>query len=310
MKHEHAVVGTLGGMVLMLSGCPPPKVLPAWHTMQDAVAIVEANRALAVDGLKAHGSVRGRFADDSGARRHFDLEGRLQLVAPDHMRFVLENAFGGEELQIGMNDAKWWLIAHRPDERYFEGARQHDRDRSRAGFARRPEVNAAIDNRRAQPALPLRPESLIECLGLHPLSAPGTAHRVVDDYQQLIFVVQTSQEAQFIEKEYWLDRYEPHLIRRIVFRDRHGRVTLSSDLDAYRAVGERGLLLPHRLRLSWPLDDAELTFRIARWREVPTMTTDHPAFVSPRDRGQRFEFESITRHAAPDSVESARPTDR
>lgn len=287
MRHEHAVVGTLGGMVLMLSGCPPPKALPVWHTMQDAVAIVEANRALAADGLKAHGSVRGRFADDSGARRHFDLEGRLQLIAPDHMRFVLENAFGGEELQIGMNDAKWWLIAHRPDERYFEGARQHDPDSDQ------PEPIGT---------LPLRPESLIECLGLHPLSALGPAHRVVDDYQQLIFVVQTSQEAQFIEKEYWLDRYRPHLIRRIVFRDRHGRVTLSSDLDAYRAVGERGLLLPHRLRLSWPQDDAELTFRIARWREVPTMTTDHPAFVSPHDRGQRFEFESITSHAAPDSA--------
>jgi hypothetical protein len=116
---------------------------------------------------------------------------------------------------------------------------------------------------------------------------------VVEDHQQLIYFARRPDGDEYIEKEYWLDRHPPFLIRRIVFRDSDGRVAMSSELDKFRPVGEQGALLPHEIRLSWPLDDAATTFRIARWREMPDMTPQHRAFISPRDRGQRFEHESI-----------------
>ncbi len=94
----------------IMTGCrEPARTAPLFTPMRQAIAIVEANRALIDAGLKARGSVRGHFRDSDGTRRHFDLDARLQVVPPDHMRIVMEHALAGEEFEAGMNREKWWL---------------------------------------------------------------------------------------------------------------------------------------------------------------------------------------------------------
>lgn len=237
--------------------------------MSEAIAIVEANRRSMGAGLRARGSARGHFRDSDGVRRHFDLEAKLLVLPPDHLRFVLEHVLGGDELRVGMNNAKWWLWARRPKEQELEGNR----------LAGGVNVDGSV---------PLRPEQLMQALGLGALTETEVVQRVTADYQQLIFVASQGGRKR-IAKEYWLDRYEPRLIRRIVFRDNEGRITLSSELDRYARVGDGGLQLPHRLRLYWPENDAEMVFHISRWREDASLTRDHAAFVAPSDRRTRFD---------------------
>lgn len=262
-------------VMFVLVGCTPPKVVGPVLAIDEAIEIVEANRRLVTVGLKARGAARGWFTDGRGGHHHFDLEAKLQVLPPDHLRFTLEHIFGGRELEVGMNPDKWWVVVQRPRKRYQETPR---------GITTVPQSGT----------VPLRAERLMECVGLGALSADGAAPRVTDESQQLIFLSHASAGPLSVEKEYWLDRFEPRLIRRVLFRDSDGRVTLSSELEDYRVVNDAGLRLPHRLRLRWPMDDAEMTFHVDRWRLDPRLGTDHRAFVSPRDRGESFDHESKT----------------
>ena len=258
------------GCSVLAAGCRGPGRVAMFTPMSEAVAIVEANRRSIPTGLRAYGSVRGHFLDAAGVRRHYDLEAKLLVLPPDSLRFVMEHMLAGDELRVGMNDEKWWVWVRRPEARQVEG--------------RRGREGVSVDGN-----LPVGPEQLMEALGLSVLGATEAAQRVTADYQQLIFMA-AGEGHRTIEKEYWLDRYEPRLIRRILFRDGEGRIALSSELDRYAPVGDGGgALMPHVLRLSWPEKDAEMVFRINRWREDASLTPDHPAFVAPSDREAWFD---------------------
>ena len=231
--------------------------------MSQAVAIIEDNQGSLPPAMRARGSAAGHFRDSDGARRHFDLDAKLLVRPADHMRFVMEHALSGDEVRVGMNETMWWVWVSRPEERELEG--------------RRGEGGVLIGG-----TVPVRAEQLMEALGLAPLSPEVAAQRVTAEHQQLVYVV-PGDGRRVIEKEYWIDRYEPWLLRRVVFRDVEGRVVLCSELDRYRPLGTTGALLPHRLRLSWPGEDAEMRLRINRWWADDSLTADHPAFMAPSD---------------------------
>jgi hypothetical protein len=47
-------------------------------------------------------------------------------------------------------------------------------------------------------------------------------------------------------------------------------------------------LLPHEVRVEWPLHGGKLHFRIHRWKPMPSRGRDHAAFVAPHDRGMVY----------------------
>jgi len=236
--------------------------------MAEAIDLIESNAVKIHGGLRARGSARGFFRDDRGVRRRYDLEAKLLVLPPRRLRFVMEHVLSGDELRVGMNPTKWWMWVRRPHERSIEGRRGDD------------EPNLAGN-------IPVRADQLIEALGLNALAKHRFAQRIVDDYQQLLSVSEEG-ERDVIECEYWLERQPPRLIRRIIFRDREGRVTLSSSLGDYRPIAS-GAMLPHVVRLRWPAQDAVMEFHIDRWREDASLTENHPAFVAPSDRADMFD---------------------
>jgi hypothetical protein len=88
-----------------------------------------------------------------------------------------------------------------------------------------------------------------------------------------------------LRKEYWLHRRSPRLVRRVVFRDELGRVVMESTLGDYRRLGADGPYLPHRVELSWPLDAAEIHYRVRGWRSEPDVAADGPQFQPPHRYG-------------------------
>ncbi len=258
-----------GLLLPWILGCPSSPTKPGFLTKQQAIRIVEANRAAISGGLKARGSARGSFRDPDGKVRSFDLIGKLLVAPPDHLRFTLESVFGGDELEVGMNTAKWWTVTQRPRSVYREGPR---------GYV----DIVGVD-------IPISPVQLIESLGLNAFESSIAAPRVVDDHQQLIFFDGDRDGNVIIAKEYWIDRRPPNLIRRIQYRDTEGRVVFESRLDGYRELRPGGPQLPRVLEFSWPQGDAIMRLTVDRWEERDTISPTFRGFVSPYDRGAAFD---------------------
>ncbi len=271
----------VGAIALACAGCPdgpggarPPLDVIA---LEQSVSIVNENLGRAGGGLRASGTVTGTYVRASGRTHNLGLgmKGELSVIPPLHMRFDITE-LGQTQILFGSNTNLYWLYI-RPDQDTYRWGHYDD-------IADVPESD-----------LPLRPDQLIEAIGLNPLpetatdvELAGLVQRIEPDWQQLLFVPPGSGGEPVLTKEYWLERFDRRLLRQILFRDRMGRVQMRASLDAYRAIRDGGPWLPHRVLVEWPLRRGELDYRILRWREFEELTPDHPAFAAPHERGLKF----------------------
>jgi len=269
MSRHRVLVGALL-LVLLPSGCVTPTVverkpLPAL-TMVDAIRVSDANAALVTATVRAAGSVDGHFTQE-GRRRHYRLDGVLFFLAPDFVRFDLKK-LGDRQLLFGSNQEQFWIY-NKQDDEYFCG---HQGD---------PEE--------MPPELPIRPDQIADALGLRLIgdmrAADGAelVQRVVDDAQQILILVRDVSGRPVVEKEYWLDRYPPRLVRRVVFRDENGVVEMSSELSGYRRVEPDGPLLPYEMTAEWPGSEARMRFSVNKWGLVPQVGPTGPQFATPQE---------------------------
>lgn len=269
-------------LVSLIAGCPPSptRIPPAPLTMQDAARIVNDNAGLVTGVLRATGPVSGYVTTDNGRRRTFDLDGTLFCLRPSHMRFDLKS-IAGTEILVGANDEHFWSYNRLGGDVY------HCRPLTR------------FDEWMAEES-PIRPDRIVEALGLgfiptSPMSGEGlfAAQRVVDEYQQILFIARDSDGRLSFEKEYWLDRYPPRLVRRVVFRDANGVVEMESALSDYARLSSGGPVLPRLIETSWPKSGSRIRFHVKRWKSFDGLGPDSPQFVPPHKLGLRYENEDI-----------------
>jgi len=233
--------------------------------MSQAVEISNGNASLIDGTLRASGSVDGHFTTESGSKRSYHLSGVLFVLTPSHMRFDLKK-LGSTQILFGSNDEAYWVYGKQDDA--FHCGWQGE-----------------FDERVA--ALPARPDQLIDALGLTPIPrcTPGGAYRIVQrivaEFQQILFLTDGPNEGVLIEKEYWLDRFAPQLVRRVVFRNSDGMVEMESHLDDYRRRDAKSPWLPHSVLARWPLNGAEMHFSVAKWSSVPQVQPGSIQFTTP-----------------------------
>ncbi|MCK4660474.1 MAG: hypothetical protein KAV82_13210 [Phycisphaerae bacterium] len=259
----------LTGLLMLAAGCPPPPTMMPLEplALDQAIETVNENTARISTGLKATGSVRGRFPDDQGQTRSFDLHGKMLLIPPHHLRFDVQNALGRSEFLLGSNADFFWAHAER------------DEDTFRFGRHATPENERETD-------LPIRPDWMIEALGLNSLPESttginGPVQLIESDYQRLLFISYDFDGQGMIRKSYWLSRYPPRLVERVVFHDEIGNELLRSCLSDYRRSDATSPLLPHRIRVDWPMSKAWIEFSVRRWQQRGELTTNHRAFQLP-----------------------------
>ncbi|UCF35026.1 MAG: hypothetical protein JSV78_06905 [Phycisphaerales bacterium] len=264
----------------ILPGCPPrqPMVPPDPIPMDRAIETVNANSQRISTTLRARGPVTGHFTTPEGDKKSYDLDGFLFYLPPRNLRFNLKSIAGSEFL-VGSNETHYWFVNER--ESYYY-CRPHGESRMV------PDGHP----------LPVRPDQMIEALGLSRIEPEGTlgpapVHRVVNDYQQLLFVTSDASERIILEKEYWLDRRPPRLVRRIIFRNAEGIVEMDSRLSEYRRLGSDGPMVPRLIEVSWPAEKSALRFRINRWQTEDRVSPDGPQFTPPHKLGIRYEHEDI-----------------
>ncbi len=252
----------------LLPGCQatepkrkPLSVLP----LVVAEGVVNANASLIGGTLRAMGSVDGTITDADGVLRSFSLDGVLFYLSPSYLRFDLKK-FGDRQILLGSNAEQYWVY-NKQDDEFLCGVHGVDRE--------------------LPIAFPIRPRQLLDALGLGPIGdslgseSVGRVQRIETETQQILFLVRDEVGAVVVEKEYWLDRFAPRLIRRVLFRDGDGGLEMDSRLNDYRDPPEGGPMLPHKMEASWPGAGASLTFTISKWSVHPVVGPTGPQFSTP-----------------------------
>jgi len=289
MKRRSCVIDILlAASMCALCGCPPPprRFVPAPIPIDDAIRIANANTGKITGTLRASGSVDGKFTDPDGRSHSYHVNGVLFYLAPTYVRFDLKS-FGDRQFLLGSNADLFW---------YYD----KEEDRYHCGWHDESDELAA--------ALPIHPDQLVDALGLTPIPAHCTraepspnaeaetalhglaptgrapcVQRVVGEHQQILFLERDEEGRVTLEKEYWLDRYPPRLIRRVVFRDADGVVEMRSQLDQYRPLSSGGPMLPRVMAADWPKSKASIRFRINKWSLVEQIGPESVQFAVPRD---------------------------
>lgn len=257
-------------MAVAFCGCmpkKPPIVVGPPLSFREAAEVVNENAAKIEGTLRASGDVDGHYATESGRRRSYHLDGVLFFLHPRSLRFDLQK-FGETKVLLGSN-AEWYWCYTREDDRYTCG--QHGQP---------PPDDVP---------LPARPDQLLDALGLSPIpvhaSDVGTglvSHRVVNEFQQILYFDAVGDGTSILRKECWLDRSGDRLVRRVLFRDDEGIVEMVSELEEYRAWAPNGPKLPHLLTFIWPRFGAELRFHVSEWKLVPQVEPGSIQFRTPK----------------------------
>ena len=254
---------------LLIGGClPPERIAPLDPVpMRQALHVLNENAAAIRGTLRATGSVDGFFTDEGGRKRRFHVDGVLFFLSPSFLRFDLKK-FGDRQVLFGSNDVAYWVFL-KDGESWYCG------DHDAPG--------------RLPPNVPVKPAQLVDALGLNPVpirAGDARLHspiqRVTESHQQVLFLEYNETGRLIVEKEYWLDRYPPRLVRRVVFRDGDGVVEMDSRLDDYGPLKTGGPLLPRVMTADWPQARAQIRFRIDKWKRFEQIKQDSIQFKIPR----------------------------
>lgn len=270
-----------GALCLVACACciKPPLEPVRFLPRDQAVDIVNDNNARIGPGIRCKGVTADiRFRDHDGVRRHFLLDGPLVYVKPRSLYLDLRQ-FGSTAVRVGSNPHEYWLWVKPRTDTLWWG---------------KYELLAGLEEN----DIPIRPDQLIEALGIEELPTEpditgSPIYRVAEEHHQLIFCQLDAAGPALISKEYWLDRRPPFLIRRIVFRDRQGRVWMHAELDEHRPAADvPALLMASRIRIRWPEAEGSMDLRIARWENSLSLSPDAPAFQRPSGAGRYIQVDS------------------
>lgn len=262
-----------------VAGCPPRSGPAVSGTTPEPIAreTAEIQRVLCVNGAKLESalwspaiSVYAEFPDERRVRRSYNLEGTLLFRPPRDLRIDLRPTMGDPVMGIGSNDETYWLWIEPEVHRMRWGRHLYAGMPCAGELPVRPDQLAAV----------LRPGLPDEKNLLGPIRTWGP------NYDKLQYVRRglgdcPVGEPWLVDREYWVERVEPFMVRQVVFRDAMGRIAVSARLDEYRATWEDGPMLPHQVNVLWPQENAHFTLRVAGWRPMPSEKVHARAFERP-----------------------------
>jgi hypothetical protein len=297
---------------MLCTGCPPPpKVQPVPpeqppRTIEEIVATIEANAARLDQAFSLWSNsvaVTARFTDRQGKEHVYNLDGNFLFQPPQRLRMDLRPSMGDQVMQIGSNDADYWVWIEPEWKKMWWGRYVHVGKPCTETIAVRPDqLVAAL----GLGGLPNAEEGLIG-----PVRKYGRTHdilyymrrRAVEDEAPSAERSAASRRKDGgsstthptplrpassklspgyrLEREFWVDRLPPYLIRVVLFRDALGRETTSAFLDDYRAAWEGGPLVPHAVSIIWHQDNGKFTMFISRVQGLPAEKVGPRAFLRP-----------------------------
>ncbi len=276
-RHRCPAAYVLSTIAMIIGGCQQPQATPRAPvvSLDRATYIVNRNVARISGALRATGSVDGQVVTPEGHHRSFTVDATLFYLragggppAGPCVRFDLKK-LGDRQALIGSNAERYWCYTKETGE--YECGRHDGGDELSLSF-------------------PIKPRQVVDALGLTPIpykpNRPGDAgktQRIDGDYQQILFLVDDARHGVKLEKEYWLDRRWPRLIRKVVFRNDMGEVEMESTLSDYRQLESGGPWLPRVMEARWADPEATMRFQIRQWKVFEQVKPDGVQFRTPRE---------------------------
>ena len=253
----------------MQGGCAPPEEpVATFMPMAQAIDVVNRNNQRIDGRLYGSGRWSARLTFEDGSRKNVGGSFRLHYAAPDRLCFKTQG-LGGNYFEAGCNsdDCWFWL--------------QYEQDRMTIG-SRQAMAGAATNN-----SLPIEPASLADVLGAQLLDPEttgvhGPRYRVADDHHQLVFEDVLDDGQAFITKEFWLSRFEPFLIERVIYRNMDGRVLMDAHLGRYKALPDGGPTIARTIKVDWPINECSLKLEFNRLELHADV--ERIEFVQPAER--------------------------
>lgn len=266
IRRGAAVLSAALPMLLLagLAGCCPDKHVKIGVPPRDAFEAIERiNRNLgrfdAGDSqqprtLSCAARVSFRFRDAQGVQRNFLQHDARLIFRPDRCLIFDVRSLAGTIAQFGSNDERYWVWIEPELRKLWWGSWE------------------LVDSARVR-RLPVPPPDLLDALMLRPIPmqlAGGLAPllRIEGADQRLLLIRLSAAGVPEGWREIQLQPDEPYLPTRISDWTARGQLLMSAVLDGYQRVETDGPYTARRYRVSWPLDDAELSVVIdrARWR--------------------------------------------
>lgn len=254
------------GVICLLTACiEPPAPPPPARAFADVCAVIEQNAARLDRPICAPRiTAKARFKDDRGRRQSENLEGTLVFSRPRNLRVDLKPGLGEKVVEIGSNDNDYWVWIEPNFAAMYWGSHRN---------AGKPCVGK----------MPVRPDQILAALGLcglpHDAELLGPVFRQEEHADVLAYIRREESGAYRYDREYHVSRRPPFLFDTIQLYDAEGRRAVSALLDDYRPAWKDGPLVPHRIDIRWPGEDAE--FRVeARSFEAANRTSPR-AFERP-----------------------------
>ncbi len=285
---------------LALCGCPPPEVKTTApqppRTSQDIVGRINANNERIDKPLYASPAhVVAQMVDDHGTAHRYSLDGSLLVRTPHDFRLDLRHPIGEQVMQVAANAETFWLWVKPEVSTYWWGR-----------F-----VNVG---KPCADAMPLRPEQLAEVLGMRLLSLPrdgaiGPARLYGEQYDRLLYFGAAGGRYS-LDREYWVERTPPYMVRLIMFRDSFGRRAMNANLDDYRPAWPNGPLVAHKISIDWPPSDGrteggKLLVTIDNWQASPPIS--RRAFVRPESPPGIERQVQVDRNCEQPTTDAAEP---
>lgn len=247
-----------------ISGCPPPQPARPPTPPRDSAEIVslinDNNRRIDRPLYSPAVRVAAHFRDERGRPHDFNFDGTLLVRKPRELRLDLRHPLGEPVMGVGSNDDDFWAWVKPELSTFWWGRHRH------------------VGKTCADP-IPLRPEQLLETLGIHVLPTGdaelvGPARMYGNEFDRLLYLRRDEDGRFRLDREYWIERRPPHLVRVILFRDAYGRRAVNAWLGDYRPAWDGGPLVAHEVSVFWPEDDGRLSMSVSRFTV--------PSRISPR----------------------------
>lgn len=248
-------------------GCPPPDRGPPPgppRTKAQITGTIETNADRLESVLLAkHLSVSAKVSDEKGRPHNYNLEGTLLYKRPRDIRIDLRPGIGDQVMGIGSNDEVFWM--------WIE-----------------PEVGSMRWGHHANVGKPCAasgssmPFQLASALGLglpgENEGLKGPSLKRTDQFDVLNYS-RVEGEDSISDREYWVDRRAPFMVRKIVFRDTRGKDTVEATLDGYKADYDGAPLAPHKIEVRWLGSNSRLRMEVSSYKAPPEVSPK--AFTMP-----------------------------
>ncbi len=243
-----------------LTGCPPPpEPPPEPRPLARILDGVQANRVGAAGILYAPlVLVSASLRDDDGTRHVLDLRGRLVMRGPRDIFLRLDHPLESDQIWLGSNAKEYWVAIRRGFQTMWIGRHDH---------VGKPCVES----------LPIDPPRIADALGMQPLPRLGELgpYRICEaDRDRLIYGRKDAAGRVRVDRQYFIDRRPPFLVRGIEYLDDFGRVDLRVTLDRHQSISPDDARFARRIELSWPTRES--------WMRIDIVGLERRDRVHPR----------------------------